>query len=184
MKKRNTNLGDKIYKWRNRNKVSQEDFAKLIGVTRQTVIKWEGGEAMPQSDKLQKISETIDVGLDQLMVDVKNDQAMAEVAADEVAQEKKTLSPKAKLTIVAIVISIVLLLGIILIVVGKTTEAPDFEGAMVSVESDNLNLSMENIGWTIFGISISASVVLGVILICIAGANKKKPNDETKDVKL
>ncbi|MDE6276148.1 MAG: helix-turn-helix domain-containing protein [Clostridia bacterium] len=184
MKKRNTNLGDKIFKWRNKNKVSQEDFAKLIGVTRQTVIKWEGGEAMPQSDKLQKISETIGVGLDQLMVDVKIDQAMAEVAADEVAKEKKTLSPKAKLTIAAIVILIALLFGIILIIVGNITSTNDPEGTVSVSKFDIWNFSMENVGWIMFGVSISASVVLGVVLICKTVVNKKKLNDKSNGVNL
>lgn len=46
--------------------LSQEELAGKIGVTRQTISKWELGLSSPELDKLLKLSETFDVSLDTL----------------------------------------------------------------------------------------------------------------------
>ncbi len=46
--------------------MSQEELADLIGVSRQTLSKWETGESAPDLEKSKRISEVFDVSLDEL----------------------------------------------------------------------------------------------------------------------
>ena len=61
------NLGNKIVNLRKKNNLSQEELAEKVGVTRQTISKWELGETTPEMDKLIIISKLYDITLDELM---------------------------------------------------------------------------------------------------------------------
>lgn len=49
--------------------MSQEQLAERLGVTRQSVSKWEGGTAMPELVKLISLSELFGVSVDYLVKD-------------------------------------------------------------------------------------------------------------------
>ncbi|MUU12757.1 MAG: XRE family transcriptional regulator [Oscillibacter sp.] len=49
--------------------MSQEQLADRLGVTRQSVSKWEGGTAMPELVKLISLSELFGVSVDYLVKD-------------------------------------------------------------------------------------------------------------------
>lgn len=49
--------------------MSQENFAQLFGISRQSVQKWESGATMPDMEKLVKIAKYFDVSLDALVLD-------------------------------------------------------------------------------------------------------------------
>lgn len=61
------NLGEKITSLRNTHKLSQGDLAEKLGVSRQSVSKWETGASMPELDKLIMISNLFQVSLDELV---------------------------------------------------------------------------------------------------------------------
>ena len=46
--------------------MTQEDLADLVGVTRQSVAKWECGESIPDLEKCRIIAEAFGVSLDDL----------------------------------------------------------------------------------------------------------------------
>ena len=48
-----------IYKLRNDANMSQEKFASLFGVSRQSVQKWESGASVPEMDKIIKIAKCL-----------------------------------------------------------------------------------------------------------------------------
>lgn len=52
---------------RRKNKITQEQLADELGVTRQSVSKWETGEAYPETEKLIIICDKFDVSLDALI---------------------------------------------------------------------------------------------------------------------
>ena len=60
-------ISDKIQNLRKENGLSQEAFAEKLGVSRQSVSKWESGAAMPDIDKIVSISETFGVSTDYLL---------------------------------------------------------------------------------------------------------------------
>lgn len=62
-------LADKITDQRKKNGWSQEDLANQIGVSRQSVSKWESGQSIPDLDKILKLSEIFGVSTDYLLKD-------------------------------------------------------------------------------------------------------------------
>ena len=46
--------------------MTQEDIAEKLGVTRQSVAKWESGETVPDLDKCKLLADTFGVSLDDL----------------------------------------------------------------------------------------------------------------------
>ena len=47
-------------------RLTQEDIAEKVGVTRQAVAKWEAGETVPDLDKCKMLAEIFGVSLDDL----------------------------------------------------------------------------------------------------------------------
>ena len=64
-------IGNQLYKLRTGAKLSQEEFARLFGVSRQSVQKWETGASVPEIEKLVKIARHFGVSLDRLILDKK-----------------------------------------------------------------------------------------------------------------
>ena len=56
--------GQRIQKLRTDASMSQEAFASMLGVSRQSVSKWEADKAFPEIDKLVVISEKFGVSCD------------------------------------------------------------------------------------------------------------------------
>ena len=49
---------------RDKNALTQEQFAEKLGVSRQTIAKWENGESLPDIEKCLEIALLFDVSLD------------------------------------------------------------------------------------------------------------------------
>lgn len=62
-------IGEKISKLRIGKGVSQEQLAERLGVSRQSVSKWEMGQALPQIDKVVLLCELFSVSCDDLLRD-------------------------------------------------------------------------------------------------------------------
>lgn len=60
-------LGENIYRLRTEQRMSQGDLAEALDVSRQSVSKWETGSAVPELDKLVKMSKLFGVTLDELV---------------------------------------------------------------------------------------------------------------------
>lgn len=59
-------IGMNIRILRKKNKMSQEQLAERVSVSRQTVAKWESEEALPDIHKCKMLAEIFQVTLDQL----------------------------------------------------------------------------------------------------------------------
>lgn len=62
-------LGDKIVALRKQTGWSQEELAERLGVTRQSVSKWEGNQSVPDLDKVVQMSRLFGVTTDYLLKD-------------------------------------------------------------------------------------------------------------------
>lgn len=62
-------LADKISSLRRQNNWSQEELAEKLGISRQSVSKWESGTSIPDLDKILKLSAIFDVSTDYLLKD-------------------------------------------------------------------------------------------------------------------
>ena len=61
------NLSENLKKIRKDNNLSQEQFAEKLGVSRQSVSKWENGEAYPEMDKVLQICKMFNLNIDELL---------------------------------------------------------------------------------------------------------------------
>lgn len=57
----------KIQELRNKNKLTQEQFAEKLYVSRTAVSKWESGKGYPSIDSLKYISKIFNVSIDELL---------------------------------------------------------------------------------------------------------------------
>ena len=75
-------LGEKLSKLRKEHNYTQEQLAEVLGVTRQSISKWESDIAYPETDKLIKIGRIFQCSMDYLL--------------NEDAIEKQGLQPSEK----------------------------------------------------------------------------------------
>lgn len=59
-------IGNNISNLRKENNLSQEELAEKVGVTRQTISKWELDETSPDINQAKIISQTFNISLDEL----------------------------------------------------------------------------------------------------------------------
>ncbi|MBM0045616.1 helix-turn-helix domain-containing protein [Anaerococcus sp. mt242] len=81
-------LADKIISLRKKEGMTQEDLAIQIGVSRQSVSKWESSMAMPDLDKIIKLSKIFSVSTDFLLDD---DLGMEQIIVDEKVEDTSKL---------------------------------------------------------------------------------------------
>ena len=72
-------LSKKIKKIRNDNKLTQEQFAEKMLVSRTAVSKWENGTCYPSIDSLKYMSKTFNISLDKLL----SNEEILEIANNE-----------------------------------------------------------------------------------------------------
>lgn len=75
-------LADKIVSLRKKAGWSQEDLAEKLGVTRQSVSKWEGAQSVPDMDKVVMMSRLFGVTTDYLLKDELEEEAPCAAAED------------------------------------------------------------------------------------------------------
>lgn len=87
-------IADKITENRKKNGWSQEELAERLGVSRQSVSKWESAQAVPDIKKILQLSELFGVSTDYLMKDEIEAPAGAEAAPvdDGLGEEVRRVS--------------------------------------------------------------------------------------------
>ena len=113
-------LGERIYKLRTEKKMSQGDLADALGVSRQSISKWETNGSVPELDKLVKLSGIFSVSLDELVTgkekEQQNKKDKPEVITSPQAEPKIVYAEKSVMTSIstAQILGIILILGSLL----------------------------------------------------------------------
>lgn len=98
-------LGEKLAKARKENNITQEELADTLGVTRQSISKWESDLAYPETDKLIKMSNLFGCSLDYLLKEKATTQAtsfnqdITEKRAVSVEDAKRFLTAQRRTTV-------------------------------------------------------------------------------------
>ena len=71
-------LGEKIAKQRKELNYTQEQLADVLGVSRQSISKWESDLAYPETDKLIKLGKMFDCSMDYLLNEDVNEKSRAQ----------------------------------------------------------------------------------------------------------
>ena len=166
-------LADKIIELRKKNGWSQEELAEKVGVSRQSVSKWEGALSVPDLDKILLMSQIFGVSTDYLLKDefgepeyteTKNAPAAEETPLRRVSREeaisfldvKKQTAPKIALAVFLCIVS-----PIVLILMG-------------GLSGEGLIAMSENAAGAIGMITLFILVAIAVALFIICGAKTEK----------
>lgn len=71
-------LGNLILKYRKKYNLSQEELAKEIGVTRQTISKWELNETTPDLKQAIKLAEIFNINFNKIINVINNEESLKE----------------------------------------------------------------------------------------------------------
>ena len=82
----NIETANRLYQYRKKMGLSQEELAEQIGVSRQAVSKWERAEASPDTDNLIELSKIYGVTLDEMML---GERPAPEEKSDEPVKEEQ-----------------------------------------------------------------------------------------------
>ena len=86
-------IGEKIAQARREKRLTQEELADRLGVSRQAVSKWESGAALPETDKLARLSGLLGVSCDYLLCDdAEEEQENASGRPKQEAEAAQTLN--------------------------------------------------------------------------------------------
>ncbi len=113
--KKVNNLGERLFELRRDKKLSQEEVAEKLNVTRQTVSKWETNQSMPDLDKIVPLCELYEITPNELFGKLKENKPTKNTEyVIDLKEEKLKTKKKAK----GIAISIVLyFLGVVWIMI-------------------------------------------------------------------
>lgn len=121
------NIGNKILELRKKNNITQEELAEKVGVSRQTISKWELGETSPDLNQAKELSKIFNVSLDEMV-----DNDVKDLIVDKVSNTEKlaglTLKILKIIGISALVFIIILIIAFVLLIVARKTKD---EGRMV-----------------------------------------------------
>ena len=115
-------LGEKISKLRKEYNYTQEQLADILGVSRQSISKWESDIAYPETDKLIELGKLFDCSMDYLLKEdvIEKNGAQASGFTEKVEEiSRKVMTDKNKgkakkiLKVIGIVLAAVLAVDII-----------------------------------------------------------------------
>ena len=84
------NLGNNLYQARKKKGLSQEEVAEKLGVTRQTISKWETDETIPDIRQAKRLAVLYGLSLDELIefdMDVQEIQEIIEKTSEELTSK-------------------------------------------------------------------------------------------------
>ena len=139
------NLGNKIMTLRKKNNMSQEELAEKVGVTRQTISKWELEETSPDITQAKTLSNIFKVSLDEL---VNND--LNSIIVEKVSNTEKLAGIIIKiLKVFCILIIAFILLMIFLIIIFTIDNNTMGDNTIVGKYELNCTLDNENFAYSV-----------------------------------
>lgn len=166
VKDSNQNIAKAVLKIRQDNKLSQEQFAEMVGVTRQAVSRWEMGVSVPNINTLILISEKFDIPVDEMLK-----------SGDVVEKIDNNKTPFKKDRNYSIVFLTIGILGLISIPFGAEWQQKKIWNFLKQPMSIHMTIFL-NIHYSIILILALMFIGLG---ICFISKKKRRRFDEKND---
>lgn len=96
------NTGEKIFELRKAKGISQEELAEMVGVSRQTVHKWETNQVKPSYENLLALSNALDSEIDKDITE----KPVTAISEEERAEIAVSASRSVKATIYKILVGV------------------------------------------------------------------------------
>lgn len=105
-------IGKKITELRKKENITQEQLAEKIGVSRQTISKWELGETSPDIKQAKKLANIFQININELVGNFNN------IILDKViSNEDKTKKLSKSFKIIAIILGIILIIELTILTI-------------------------------------------------------------------
>ena len=150
-------LAEKISKLRKQNGWSQEDLAMRLGVSRQSVSKWESTASMPDLDKIIKLSELFGVSTDYLLKEEIEDVPDTLIVYDDTSEGKGTFAQEFCI-------------------------AGEPQGRPVSLETANKYMDVVEQASKKIALGVMACILSPVLLILLGGMSEYQVIEITEDM--
>ncbi len=158
-------LHETIYQLRTAREMSQQELAEALDVSRQSISKWETGAAVPELDKLVRLSDVFGITLDELV--------RGEVRTGEPVAEEKT-EPQATVIIerrgmeghrlaALVVLCTGLVLTLLLMLLGDTRTGLTLGAPVVAAGALFLALPRRHLLWGFWALWLLAAVGLYIL---------------------
>ncbi|NBJ64488.1 XRE family transcriptional regulator [bacterium c-19] len=162
-------FADKLIQLRKKAGWSQEELAERMDVTRQSVSKWEGMQAVPDIEKIVRLSELFNVSTDYLLKDGNCDESGTIISEDRSGLRYITMDEAVAFLHVkavtareiALAVFMCILAPICLLILGAVSEIPDYD------------LSENAAGG--IGMIVLLSFVSAAVIIFISAGRKTAP---------
>lgn len=158
------NLREKLITLRNDNKLSQQEFADLLGVSRQTVTRWESGKSAPSSAQISNICRVFQVDANELFNGSPRQSEGSYIEEGKASGDKPAAQniggKKLKNSLLALtgVLAVIAAIGLAVTVAYAVKDAQYDSSATVWIVSIPQNTPM-----------ILLSVILSVLIVILAG---------------
>lgn len=116
------NLSKKLQQLRKHNNLSQEQLADKLGISRQSISKWESEQSVPEIDKIVKLSEIFGITTDYLLKDI--EECPANLVLSDKDKNPNSSSKKLRLIIATICIAFSIISIFLMWVLSKIYPAP------------------------------------------------------------
>lgn len=166
-------IGDQINNLRKKNGLSQDEFAELFHISRQTVSNWENGKSYPDLEMMIKISDYFKVSIDELLKQDTN-------TVTKIDSQKKKSKVYFGMLIAVLVLSAVTVVGVYWHFKDVNSVAFTME-KQETYQADETNKSMLNVATGYFSVQnagklnldLNASTDDGKLHIVISDEEKK-----------
>lgn len=166
-------IGDQINNLRKKNGLSQDEFAELFHISRQTVSNWENGKSYPDLEMIIKISDYFKVSIDELLKQDTN-------TVTRIDSQKKKSKVYFGMLIAVLVLSAVTVVGVYWHFKDVNSVAFTME-KQETYQADETNKSMLNVATGYFSVQnagklnldLNASTDDGKLHIVISDEEKK-----------
>lgn len=165
-------LGEKIYRLRKAKGLSQEELAERVGVSRQTISKWETGSMQPTFDNIILLCSTLGVEIEYFTGETEKSRmnseeiaAVSDVPSNNRKDKVFNRSLLAAIIVVSVIFAVCLLITVVLGFIVFTTNVGDHTFNSYNIDKGAFACSL---------IGAVVALIGDIVLICIYRKRKKK----------
>ena len=162
---------DKLLKLRSESKLSQQELADLIGVSRQTVSRWEAGKSVPSSNQIANICKAFHIQANDLVetegeFSDNAEQEHTDPSLAESSREKKLSTPLIVLIGVFLLIAVI---GLIVTIIYAVKDATYDTSSTVWIAA-----IPQNTPFVVLSVFIAVFIILLAVLLIYLLRSRKK----------
>ena len=130
-------VGKFIAKCRKKNNLTQAQLAEKLRITDRAVSKWETGKSMPDASIMLELCEILGITVNELLSGEEADMESYGKKADEnlIALQRKDKNNMAKNVLIAILFSLILLIGILVCLICNLATADNLTWSLIPISS-------------------------------------------------